>query len=371
VARLQAIVLAALAVLVFAGDALAARTPARPPRSWTVSGGGFGDGVGMGAWGAYGYGLHGYGSRAILAHFFTGTALTPLAAEPEVRVLLAVGGSSVRFSGARSACRVRLRPTATYRAVLAGPRIELHNAAGRWLGHCGARLFARFGGVVHVAGVGNYRGSLVLTSAGPGALNIINQLPLNLYVRGSLPGEIPPSWPRETLRAFAIAIRTVAITTNVGGNGYQLYSDTRTQEYPGLRAETPQTNAAVQATGDDVVTYRGTPVVTPYCASDGGRTESHFLGGPPEPWLKSVVDPYDYYAPEHHWVHHYSERTIDALLGARLRGRLLRIEVTSRGESGRVNWARLVGTRGHSMIRGDELASALGLLDRLAYFRSR
>ena len=363
--------LAQLAALAFATSASAARTPLHVPRAWTVSGGGFGNGVGMGAWGAYGYGLHGFGARAILGHFFTGTKVEPLASEPEVRVLLTTGGARVRFSGATSACRTHLRAGASYRAILAGPRIELHSASGRWIAHCGGRLLARSTGVVHIAGVGSYRGSLLLTRAGPGSVNVINQLPVNLYVRGSVPGEVPPSWPRETLRAFAIAIRTVAVTTNVGGNGYQLYSDTRTQEYPGLRAETPQTNAAVATTGDEVVTYHGTPVVTPYCPSDGGRTESKFLGGPFEPWLKSVEDPFDYYSPDHHWVHHYSEASIDALLASWLHGRLLRIEVTSRGESGRVNWARLVGTRGRAMIRGDELAQALGLLDRLAYFRSR
>jgi stage II sporulation protein D len=341
------------------------------PRSWTVIGGGYGDGVGMGAWGAYGYGLHGFSARAILTHFFTGTQVKALPVEPEVRVLLAVTGGGVRFSGATSACRVRLRPAASYRAVLAGPRIELHSASGRWLAHCGSRLLARSAGVVRIAGVGDYRGSLSLTRAEAGSLNIINQLPLNAYVRGSLPGEIPPSWPRETLRAFAIAIRSVAVTTNVGGNGYQLYSDTRTQEYPGLRAETPQTDAAVAATGDEVVTYRGTPVVTPYCASDGGRTESHFLGGPTEPWLKSVEDPFDVLSPYHHWVVHFSERRIDALLAPWLRGRLLRIEVTSRSPAGRVEAARLVGTRGRSAIGGGELEYALGLMERLAYFRRR
>jgi len=255
--------------------------------------------------------------------------------------------------------------------VLAGPRIELHGIRGRWLAHCGARLLARSSGVIAIGAVGRYRGSLALTPAGGGALNVINQLPLNDYVRGSIPGEIPPSWPREALRTFAIAIRTVAVTTDVGGNGYQLYSDTRTQEYPGLRAETPETNAAVAATADQVVTYHGAPAVTPYCSSDGGRTESHFLGAPPVPWLRSVEDPFDYYSPQHHWVHRFTEAQIDGLLAPWLRGRLIRIEVTRRGESGRIEWARLVGTAGRTMIRGDELASALGLLDRLAYFRRR
>ena len=142
--------------------------------------------------------------------------------EPEVRVLLGVGGSSRSvLGGDRSACHVRSPPNG-----------DLPRNARRDPDRASQRPRAAGSGTAEPACSRDRRHRAcrrrwelsrfaAADQAGGGTLNIINQLPLNLYVRGSLPGEIPPSWPRETLRAFAIAIRTVAITTNVGGNGYR------------------------------------------------------------------------------------------------------------------------------------------------------
>jgi stage II sporulation protein D len=53
-----------------------------------VSGAGDGHGVGMSQEGALGYAQHGYGYQAILAHYYTGTALGTVAPGTTVRVLL-------------------------------------------------------------------------------------------------------------------------------------------------------------------------------------------------------------------------------------------------------------------------------------------
>ena len=44
------------------------------------------------------------------------------------------------------------------------------------------------------------------------------------------------------------------------------------------------------------------------------------------------------------------------------------LTVTKRGDSPRIDYARLIGTGGASTIRGDTLAAALGLYDRWAFF---
>src|SRR5207245_8634082 len=59
-----------------------------------VSGHGWGHGVGMSQWGAYGYALHGWKYRRILAHYYPGTRMGRTG-EPRVRVLLARGANSV------------------------------------------------------------------------------------------------------------------------------------------------------------------------------------------------------------------------------------------------------------------------------------
>jgi SpoIID/LytB domain protein len=54
-----------------------------------ISGGGFGHGVGMSQQGALGYAEHGFTYQAILAHYYTGTALGAAPAKAQVRVLMA------------------------------------------------------------------------------------------------------------------------------------------------------------------------------------------------------------------------------------------------------------------------------------------
>lgn len=53
-----------------------------------ISGGGYGHGVGMSQQGALGYAEHGFSYQAILAHYYTGTALGAAPAGTQVRVLM-------------------------------------------------------------------------------------------------------------------------------------------------------------------------------------------------------------------------------------------------------------------------------------------
>jgi stage II sporulation protein D len=338
---------------------------------WVVHGGGFGHGVGLSAYGAYGYGLHGYGYRQILHHYFRHIQITTLKRAPMVRVLLSISPGDVGFTHATDACGQRLEPSRSYLAHRNGSSVRLLSSSGKLLARCGGLLHADSRGVLRIAGLGLYRGALevVPTESRGGSLNVINDLNVNNYARGSVPAEVPPEWPMATLKTFALASRSIALSTDVGGNGFALYSDTRTQNYGGVGVESPRTDAAIRATRNQVVTYRGEVAQTTYFSASGGRTESHFLGAPPAPYDESVPDPYDYYSPLHRWTFRFSEAEIDAKLGGYLDGRLRRVVVTSRGQSGRINYAKLVGTGGTTTIRGDSLELALGLYDRLAYFK--
>lgn len=365
-ARLRTTLLA----LAVAG-ALALPAAASGAVTWVVNGAGYGHGVGMGAYGAYGYGKKGTDYRAILRHYYTGVRVSKVKRAPMVRVLLAIRAGDVNFTHSTRACGRRLSPAATYRAHRTGRSVRLLTRLGRLVARCGARLHADSNGVIAIRGVGPYRGALevVPTSSSSGSLNVINALNVNNYVRGSLPGEIPPLWPIQTLKTFAVAIRSIALSTDVGGNGFELYADTRTQVYGGVKLESKRTDAAAQATRNQVVTYRGDIAQTVYSSSSGGQTESGFLGAPDVPYLQSVKDPYDFYSPMHRWTFRFSQAEMNSKLGGYLKGSLRRIVVTKRGDSPRIDYARLIGTRGRTRIRGDSLAAALGLYDRWAFFR--
>jgi stage II sporulation protein D len=358
----SAALLAALLIAVAAPAASAAVT-------WVVKGGGFGHGVGLSAYGAYGYGKHGFGYRQILHHYFRGIRITTLQRAPVVRVLLTSTSGEVRFGGATAACGKGLDPSRSYLARRRGSSVRLYADSGKLLARCGPRLHAGGDGLVRIAGVGLYRGALEAVPAGAG-LNIVNSVNVNDYVRGSVPGEVPPEWPMATLKAFAVAVRSIALSTDVGGDGFDLYPDTRTQIYGGAAIEAERTDRAARATLGQVATYDGEVAQTTYFSSSGGRTESGFLGAPRVPYLESVPDPYDYYSPLHRWTFRFTQAEMDARLGAFVPGRLRGIRVTERGDSPRIDYARLIGSGGSATIRGDTLAAALGLYDRWAYFRT-
>ena len=219
--------------------------------SWVVRGHGFGHGVGMSQYGAYGYAKHGKGYRFILRHYYSDTKLGILQKPRVVRVLVGVVGDDVGFSDATSACGRRLDPEREYEAHRAGSRVKLRNSGGRRSSPIAGAGCGRPGaGAIAIAGIGAYRGALevVPTDSDVGSLNAINAVPVDQYVKGVIANESPSSWPQAALRAQAVAARSYALSVQVDGNGFDLYDDTSSQVYEGLSSETAATNLAAEAT---------------------------------------------------------------------------------------------------------------------------
>src|SRR4051812_1162369 len=172
-------------------------------RAWIVKGAGYGHGVGMSQYGAYGYAKHGFGYPDILAHYYTGTTLGTTA-DQSVRVLLRDGAPNVSFRGAGSACGAGLKPAKGYVAKRKGTGVVLRSKKGRLIARCGAALTAAGSPTVVVAGKGTYRGSLEVRASGS-SLQAINVVELEDYVRGVVSKESPSSWPPEALKAQAVA----------------------------------------------------------------------------------------------------------------------------------------------------------------------
>jgi stage II sporulation protein D len=199
---------------------------------------------------------------------------------------------------------------------------------------------------------------------------VINSVGLDDYLQGVVPAESPASWPIEALKAQAIAARTYAITT-AKSDDFDHYADTRSQVYRGVSVETEATNAAVDATRGQVVTYEGQPVVTYFFSTSGGRTESvenTSLGTEPKPWLTSVEDEYDSVSPRHRWKLKPSRARVARKLRGLVAGRFRGIRVTKRGVSPRIVSAEIVGSRGTTPVDGATLRARLGLYDTWAYF---
>ena len=375
-----------IATIAAAASLLAAAPAAHAASSLVITGRGFGHGIGMSQYGTLGYAQHGWKAPAILAHYYTGTALGRLSGATTVRVLLQTGHASYTIRGAAAAGDKALDPAKTY-VVTAGGAGAIIRASGARAALTSApplQITAPSSGAITLAGPaangvsgGSYRGALEFRVGGNGVkgLMAINALDLESYVAGVISAEVPASWPTEALRTQAIAARTYAITTNAGGSqGFTQYADTRSQMYRGVSAESPSTSAAVAATRGMVVTYQGRPVTTYFFSSSGGRTENienSFVGSAPEPWLKSVVDPYDTVSPSHRWgPTSISLASATAKLGGLVKGSLKWITITRRGVSPRVVQARLTGSGGTTTVSGPQLRRAFGLRDAWMRFRS-
>jgi len=335
--------------------------------SWVVKGRGFGHGVGMSQYGAYGFAKHGKGYRFILDHYYSGTSIGQLAGPRIVRVLVGIDSGEIGFSGATSACGEQLDPTHSYEAHRAGAGVKLRSSGGRPLADCGRRLRAAGSGRIAIAGVGTYRGALeaVPTSNNVGSLNVVNAVPVDQYVKGVIPNESPASWPQAALRAQAVAARSYALSVQVSGNGFDLYDTVSSQVYDGLSSEEATTNEAATATRGQVVMYGGRIAETYFSACSGGHTESvqNVFFGSSVPYLVGVPDPYDYYCPLHTWTLRFSGPEISSRLAGYLDGRLKQIVVTKRGVSPRIVTAKLIGTGGVSTVSGEQLEVALGGYD--------
>ncbi|HEX2360347.1 MAG TPA: SpoIID/LytB domain-containing protein [Solirubrobacterales bacterium] len=353
--------------------ALSASADAKSGR-WVVKGAGYGHGIGMSQYGAFGSAKAGMNYRAILKQYYTGTTLGTSPSKP-IRVLLRPYQASVRFKGASAACGAALSEGKTYSAKRKGSKVILRNKGGARIANCGGLLSATGGDSVTLIGKGAYRGALeVRPSTVPGRLNAINAVDIESYLRGVVAEESPSSWPLEALKAQAVAARSYALTTGVGGNGFDAYDDTRSQVYGGIAAEAARTDQAVSGTANEVVLYNGTVAETFFMSTSGGHTENNensFLGGIPEPYLRGVQDPNEAAAgsPYHRWTRKFSRASMQAELSGIVKGRLKRIVIARRGVSPRIIKAKIIGSAGVSTASGPTLRARLGLPDTWANFK--
>ncbi len=307
----RAFPLVALAVLLAAGSARAGSVctgscyaaPAGSGALFIFTGHGWGHGVGMSQYGAYGYAQHGWAYPKILAHYYPGTRLgaTPTTT---IRVLLADKqktvkiSSTVPFTVTDGSGTAHTLPAGAFSV---GTGLRLPVDGGPLQGLTAPLTFAPGAGGPLTLGRA-YRGQ-ILVDVVDGKLRAINVLPLEQYLYGVVPAEMPSSWLPNALDAQAVAARSYALATRQLAAPFDVYSDTRSQMYLGIGREQPSTTAAVDATARQVLLYKGAVAATFFSSSSGGQTSSNVdaWGGKPLPYLVSVPDPYDVISPFHDW----------------------------------------------------------------------
>lgn len=272
--------------------------------TFVFNGRGWGHGVGMSQWGAFGFAQRGASYDRILAHFYPGTELGP-GPGATLRVLVAEGRRKLTISSL-AAFRVRDGAGQTHELAAGsntfGPDLGLGLREGAEPKELPGPLRFLPGSAPLELGH-RYRGSLLVGVTG-GKLQAVNVVGLEAYLYGVVPAEVPSGWPAEALKAQAVAARSYALATRNASAGFDLYADTRSQLYGGIDAENPATSEAVRATRGQIVLYRGGVATTYFFSTSGGRTAAFadiWPSKPPLPYLVSVSDPYDTLSPHHVW----------------------------------------------------------------------
>jgi stage II sporulation protein D len=305
--------LGAVCLLILGGLAstLLAAPPALPPSTTSstqtvttspassvvvVSGHGWGHGLGLSQWGTYGYAKHGWTFDRILGHYYSGTSLGS-AKVSTVRVLLA------------AAKKTRIESTGPWMVVdAAGTKTMLEPAALvlkpklAITGHPELQPpFTFTGKQPLIVDKIPYRGRMSVSSDGK-LVQVIDTVGLESYLKGVVPAEMPSTWPPEALKAQAVAARSYALANLATRRPFDLYGDTRSQVFGGVKVENDATSAAVDATKGQVVLYKGKVANTLFFSTSGGRTASALEStGLAVPYLVPVADPYDTASPYHDW----------------------------------------------------------------------
>jgi stage II sporulation protein D len=157
-----------------------------------------------------------------------------------------------------------------------------------------------------------YRGEYRLVPVAANRFDVVNDVPMEGYLKGVLPGELPKSWHPEAYKAQAITARTYAlyeIKTRSPGRAYDVFDDTRSQVYGGMSVETAKSREGVDDTSGVVVAY-GAPGQSPKifkayfsscCGGVGQSVTDAFNEEPTPPLVEQSVGGLCNMSPKYNW----------------------------------------------------------------------
>lgn len=209
-----------------------------------------------------------------------------------------------------------------------------------------------------------YRGSVRLVSTGQGII-AVNYVDLDEYLYSVVGSEMPTSWPLEALKAQAVAARSYALykRNKLANTVYDLGDTTTWQVYKGVSAETTSTQAAVQQTASQVLTYQGKIIEAVFHSSSGGHTENvEDVWVQALPYLRGVTD-YDHQAPVFAWTETVSASEMRGIAPGI--GNILSMVPVATTPNGRVRQLKIIGDAGQTTLTGEQFRQALDLRSSL------
>lgn len=316
--------------------------PCGSPEAFTLTGAGYGHGVGLSQYGALAMAKAGYDPASIATFYYQGTNVAPVQDDMDIRVNIdyrkaridvrsealagdgggievnvggnvVVGGPADEFQFSNEGGNVRAT------RITGGAPTDLGAAPNVVIKWAGTRDPGQAGGGATVVNVTNkgtsfdspghrFRYGFVEILPSAGSLNAVNVLRLHdEYLYGI--AEVSSSWPDAALQVQAMAARTYAlskISSGVRGacdchvdDGSGPYSD---QSFAGFAKESGAKGerwvAAVNAThaspnSGNAILFNGAPITAFYSSSNGGFTHaSRDAWGGDLPYVQAVADPW-------------------------------------------------------------------------------
>ena len=233
-------------------------------------------------------------------------------------------------------------------------------------------------GFVQVNGI-PYRGFITLLKK-PRGMTVINNVPVEDYLYGVVPKEMPSNWPADALCAQSVAARTFALKNRKrhSEEGFDLCNTSHCQVYEGMSAEMQTTTEAVNNTRGEVLFYKGAIIDALFHTDSGGMTESsENVWGSSVPYLRAVTETQMQTQPWNRSISMASfvqkieadGKILGTLREIRLSPLLIGKGSEDRTPSGRVRSMEFIGSKGRVILSGNDLRSMFSLPSTLFHVR--
>ena len=204
-----------------------------------------------------------------------------------------------------------------------------------------------------------YKGILKIKKAeNQEALYLINELPLETYLEGVVPSEMPSSYHQEALKAQAVCARTYAWKqmedSCLEKYGADVDDSVNFQVYQN-QAQAETTDDAVACTKGQVMTHNGELIQAYYFSTSAGTTSTDQIWGADSaaPYLKSVACRFDQDQPWGSWKVDIPWEKLADSTALYNKGKLQGLLVTKKSESGAVTGLTVNTDLGSFLVEGE------------------
>lgn len=225
--------------------------------------------------------------------------------------------------------------------------------------------------VARTQGNPSYQGTLTIYRDEKG-MHMVNELPVEEYLKGVVPSEMPADYAGEALKAQAVCARTYAVVQMQSDKLSSLHAhvdDSVSYQVYNNISEDERTSQAVEETRGEILCKNQEPIDAYYFSTSHGKTSTDEVweASAPASYLKSVVCEYDQEEPWYQWEVSFSKEELLKRIQAKYSNvqQIDEISIVERGEGDAVLTVKIVSGEDSIVVSNEytirELFSPKGL----------